>query len=233
MLKKLPESLVVEGVSTPVKVSLSARAKRATLTVSRVTGRATLTLPPKMPFKEARAFVDAHRNWLATRVNAAPDAEPFRFDMVLPFRGDDMRVVPRDGRGVRVGDGEIRVAATDDALPRVLERWLREQARMRLYERSMAHAQTLGVAFSKLSVKDTRSRWGSCSSAGALSYSWRVILAPDEALDYLAAHEVAHLREMNHSARFWAHVERLCPDYQAHRDWFRAYAAELHRYGRE
>ena len=231
-MPKLPESFDVDGVSTPVKILRNPRAKRATLTVSRVTGRATLSMPPEMPFAEARDFVDAHRNWLSKRVNAAPDAEPFRFGMTIPFRGQDHRVAARTGRGVRVENGEIRVAASDDALPRVLERWLREQARMRLYERSTAHAAALGVTFSKLSVKDTRSRWGSCSSAGALSYSWRVILAPDEALDYLAAHEVAHLREMNHSARFWAHVEHLCPDYQYHRDWFRIHGAELHRYGR-
>ncbi|MEM9723898.1 MAG: M48 family metallopeptidase, partial [Pseudomonadota bacterium] len=108
--------------------------------------------------------------------------------------------------------------------------WLKEQARATLTDRAAWYADQLGAPFSKVSIRDTRSRWGSCSSAGALSFSWRLVMAPPRVLDYVAAHEVAHLREMNHSARFWAVVDGLKPDWRKDRAWLRAHGAGLHCY---
>jgi hypothetical protein len=102
-----------------------------------------------------------------------------------------------------------------------------------LAERVAVHAATLGASYSRLTVKDTKSRWGSCTAGGALAFSWRVILAPPAVLDYLAAHEVAHLIEMNHSPRFWALVRQCQPDYAKHRTWLRRFGAHLHAYGAE
>jgi predicted metal-dependent hydrolase len=96
----------------------------------------------------------------------------------------------------------------------------------------LRHAEKLGVKPSRITVRDTASRWGSCSSARTLSFSWRLILAPDFVLDYVVAHEVAHLREMNHSPRFWAHVKALVGDERPHRAWLRAEGAKLHAFGR-
>lgn len=225
-------TLPVEGLDRAIRVIRRRGARRVTLSISRATGLATMTLPPRMPLSEAEAFARKHRDWLAERIEAVPETIPFTQGMTLPYRGRSLRVVRRDGRGVRVTDETIEVGCPAEALPGALDRWLKAQARTRLQARSLAHAEALQVQFSRLAIRDTRSRWGSCSSSGTLSYSWRVILAPDQVLDYLAAHEVAHLREMNHSPRFWAHVKALCPDYRDWQDWLRDNGPMLHRYGR-
>ncbi len=228
----MASSLTIEGLAQPVRLIRRRGARRLTLSVSRATGVATMTLPPRMPLAEAQAFAAKHQSWLQARMAAMPDSVPFVDGMSLPYRGRTLRVVRRDGRGVRLDGDTVEVGGAPEALPGALERWLRAQARTRLLARSTAHAETLGTTFSRISIKDTRSRWGSCSASGTLSYSWRVILAPDEVLDYLAAHEVSHLREMNHSARFWAHVKTLRPDYHEQQNWLRDHGPDLHRYGR-
>jgi predicted metal-dependent hydrolase len=116
------------------------------------------------------------------------------------------------------------------AVPAAVAGVLKALARDRLTEASDRHAAALGRRYTRLTLRDTRSRWGSCSSAGALMYSWRLILAPPEVLDYVAAHEVAHLAQMNHSPAFWAEVARLCPSYPTHRTWLRRSGDTLHRY---
>jgi predicted metal-dependent hydrolase len=109
--------------------------------------------------------------------------------------------------------------------------YLKREARKELQKASLYYAQALGVKVRRLSIRDQSSRWGSCTSAGSLSFSWRLILAPSRVLDYLAAHEVAHLVEMNHSAKFWRLVRRICPDHEAAKAWLDAHGADLHRYG--
>ncbi|MEL6209587.1 MAG: M48 family metallopeptidase [Pseudomonadota bacterium] len=108
--------------------------------------------------------------------------------------------------------------------------FLKALAHDRLVAASDAHAATLGQSYEKFALRDTRSRWGSCSSGRRLMYSWRLILAPPDVLNYVAAHEVSHLVEMNHSSRFWAKVAELCPDFETHRAWLRREGASLHRY---
>jgi len=225
-------TLTIEGVESGVRVIRRRGAQRVTLSVSRATGIATMTVPPRMPMAEATRFAHSHREWLQDKLGAMPRTIPFEEGMALPYRGRMMGVTRRDGRGVRMIGETIEVGGSAEALPGALERWLKGQARIRLRARSDIHAQTLDTRFTRIAIRDTRSRWGSCSSSGTLSYSWRVILAPDPVLDYLAAHEVSHLREMNHSARFWAHVKALCPDYQEWQGWLRENGPELHRYGR-
>jgi predicted metal-dependent hydrolase len=112
-----------------------------------------------------------------------------------------------------------------------MEDWLKRQARFHLRRKVDGFAQELGVTVSRLTIRDGASRWGSCSSNGSLSFSWRLVMAPSTVLDYVAAHEVAHLREMNHGTRFWRHVERLVGDSQASQDWLRENGSQLHRYG--
>lgn len=225
-------SVAVEGLDRAVRVIRRRGARRVTLSISRATGEVTITLPPRFSMARAGAFLEDHRGWLADRLAARPRGIPFEDGMTLPYRGRTLRVVRRDGRGVRLDGERIEVGGPADALPGALERWLRDRARQRLRARSEAHAEALGVTFARLAIRDTRSRWGSCSTSGTLSYSWRVVLAPDAVLDYLAAHEVSHLREMNHSPRFWAHVAALCPDHARWQGWLRENGPDLHRYGR-
>lgn len=225
-------SLNIAGIDAPITVRRRRTAKRVTLSVSRATGAIGMTLPARFRLDDAMRFVERHRDWLEERIEATPPPVPYRFGMMLPYRGREYTVEPGERRRVEVGRGVIRAGCDEEMLPGMLDRWLKREARKALTERSDAHAKALRVSYSRLSIRDAKSRWGSCSTNGTLSYSWRVILAPPGALDYLAAHEVAHLREMNHSPKFWALVERLIPDLDDWRDWFREEGAELHRYGR-
>ncbi|MEL7205889.1 MAG: SprT family zinc-dependent metalloprotease, partial [Pseudomonadota bacterium] len=127
-------------------------------------------------------------------------------------------------------EDRIEVPGSADRVGTRVATWLKLLARDRLIEASDRYAAELGRPYTRLSLRDTRSRWGSCSAQGRLMYSWRLILAPPEALDYVAAHEVAHLQEMNHSPAFWSIVADLCPDYETQRLWLRHEGTSLHRY---
>lgn len=226
-------SLRIAGIEAPITVRRRRTAKRVTLSVSRATGQIGMTLPARFRIDDARRFAEANREWLEARVDAAPPPIPYEFGMMLPFRGRYHRVQPGKRRRVDVDQGVIRVGCDPEMLPGMLDRWLKREARKALIERSDFHATALGVTYKRIAIRDTKSRWGSCSATGTLSYSWRVILAPEGALDYLSAHEVAHLREMNHGPAFWRLVERRIPAYQSWTDWFRTEGLELHRYGRK
>jgi predicted metal-dependent hydrolase len=157
--------------------------------------------------------------------------------MVLPLRGVEHRIEHRKGaRGapwIETGPDVPRLCVAGEAphLPRRVRDYLKREARRELETASRAAARALGVNIRRVSVRDQSSRWGSCSTTGVLSYSWRLILAPPFVLEYLAAHEVAHLVEMNHSRRFWRLVERICPDMTRAKAWLDAHGAGLHRYG--
>lgn len=207
------------------------QARRISLSVSRIDGRAQLTAPLGCRDTELRRFLNAHLDWLTAALARAPDPIYFADGLEMPVRGATIRLAHAPGRrGARLSEGVLTVGGRpSDLAPRALA-WLREAARADLAERAHAHAATLGARVARLSIRDTRSRWGSCSSTGALSFSWRLILAPSAVLDYVAAHEAAHLLEMNHSQRFWAHVARLRPDWRAQRAWLHRNGADLHRY---
>lgn len=125
---------------------------------------------------------------------------------------------------------ELQVKGTPEHCPRRLKDWLIRSAKKDLEQRVAHHAGLLGVTYQRVSVRDQSSRWGSCSTSGTLSFSWRLIMAPPEILNYVAAHEVAHLKEMNHSRSFWSIVARLCPEYKDAETWLTEKGPELHRY---
>ena len=140
----------------------------------------------------------------------------------------------------RCGPKRATAATRSSASPAALEHidrrvhdFLKREARRDLHKAALAYAEALGVRVKRLSIRDQSSRWGSCTSAGSLSFSWRLILAPPFVLDYLAAHEVAHLVEMNHSSRFWRVVARVCPSVERAKRWLDTYGNDLHRYGIE
>ncbi|MDQ2089760.1 M48 family metallopeptidase [Marimonas arenosa] len=216
----------------PVEITLrrSARARRISLRVSGVDGRVTLTLPKGASEREALEFAGEKASWLRGHLERRPDEVRVAHGAELPFRGQTLSVVSGPGRAVRLGSREIAVPGAPDRVGARVLGFLKEAARARLAEASDRHAAALGRSYARLTLRDTRSRWGSCSAHGGLMYSWRLIMAPDSVLDYVAAHEVAHLEEMNHSAQFWAVVDRLYGDHGEPRRWLRENGAALHRY---
>lgn len=212
----------------PLTLRRSARAKRISLRISALDGRVTLTLPARLPEREALEFAAEKEDWIRNHLSKHPQSVEVAHGTSLPVEGQMRRVVASETRGVRLGVQEIQVGGKSPA--RSVERFLKELARDRLAAASDHYAAQVGRSYQKISLRDTRSRWGSCSSAGTLMYSWRLILAPPEILDYVAAHEVAHLVEMNHSPDFWAVVAQLYGDSSAARSWLRSEGGALHRY---
>jgi len=221
--------VVLDGVA--VGLRRSAQARRLSLRVSGIDGRVTLTLPRRVGRSEALRFLEDKAGWL----------QGVLARQVAPVVVQAGTRLPVEGREREVMVGAVRAALIDGAALVVPQRaagrvgpavaaCLRELARVRLAEACDRHAATLGRRHRRLTLRDTRSRWGSCTAAGDLMFSWRLAMAPPEVLDYVAAHEVAHLVEMNHAPAFWAQVARLCPGHAVHRAWLRRAGGGLHRY---
>ncbi|SIT85469.1 hypothetical protein SAMN05421665_2066 [Yoonia rosea] len=214
----------------PIEVVLrrSIRAKRLSLRVSRLDGRVTLTLPRFAPEREGIAFLRAKEPWLRGHLADMRPAMVARIGESVPVRGVAVPIVESAGKRARLLEDRVEVTAGARAAAQT-KALLRYAARDALAQASDHYAQQVGKSYSRLSIRDTRSRWGSCSSTGALMYSWRLIMAPPAVLDYVAAHEVAHLVEMNHQPAFWSVVEQLCPDYDRQRQWLRDEGDKLQR----
>jgi predicted metal-dependent hydrolase len=213
-------------------------ARRYTLRIQAATREVVLTLPPRGSVKEAKAFARKHGGWIAARLGRLPELVPFEHGTVVPLRGVPHRIVHR--RGVRGtvwterdhnGNSLLCVAGEAPHVPRRVSDFLKREVRRDVELASRRYATKLGVAIKRVAVRDQISRWGSCSTTGVLSYSWRLIFAPPYVLDYIAAHEVAHLVEMNHSPRFWRLVERLYPGLERAKVWLDVHGTDLHRYG--
>ena len=189
--------------------------------MSRHDGTVTLTLPRFGSEREALRFARGQADWLAQTLQGLARPAPLAFGATLPFEGRALRLTPAPLRAPRIEGDALLVPEDPVRLGPRLEAFLKLAARHRLQAASTAHAATLGRPFSRITLRDTRSRWGSCSHSGALSYNWRLVMAPPAVLDYVAAHEVAHLAEMNHSPAFWAVVAQLCPGYAPLRDWLK------------
>lgn len=234
-----PSAITVgfDGEIYPVRLRRHHQARRYTLRIHAANREVVLTMPPRGSVKQAKEFAQRHGAWIAARLRRLPDTVPFAHGTLLPLRGVDHRIEHRKGtRGTvwvetHMDNPLLCVAGGAPHVPRRVRDYLKREARRDLEVASRAAAQALEVDIRRVSVRDQSSRWGSCSSTGVLSYSWRLILAPPFVLEYLAAHEVAHLIEMNHSQRFWRLVERICPEMGRAKVWLDAHGAGLHRYG--
>ena len=220
-----------------VRIRRHRQARRYTLRIDAPSREVVLTIPPRGSLKEAREFAQKHGPWIAVRLGRLPKAAPFARGVEVPLRGVMHRIEHRSGRGTvwteNGGDAVQTLCVAGEAphIDRRVADFLKREARRDLEAASRRYAATLGVAIKRVSVRDQSSRWGSCSNNGVLSFSWRLILAPPFVLDYLAAHEVAHLVELNHSPKFWRLLKRLNPDCERAKVWLDSYGAELHRYG--
>jgi predicted metal-dependent hydrolase len=230
--------VVFDGAMYLVRLSRHRRARRYTLRIHAATREIVLTMPPRGSIKEAKAFADKHGGWIAARLGRLPKIVPFVHGTVVPLRNIPHRIVHRRGERGTVwreiderGNRLICVAGDVPHVARRVSDFLKREAKRDLEEASRRYADDLGATIKRVTVRDQSSRWGSCSTTGVLSFSWRLVLAPPYVLDYLAAHEVAHLVEMNHSRRFWRLLQRLCPNMARAKAWLDVHGTDLHRYG--
>ena len=212
----------------PVTLRRSARARRFSLRVSRLDGRVTLSMPARASEAEALAFAGSKADWVRAILAETAPRQVIGPGATVPFEGRALTITPARVRAVRVEGDALLVPGDPARFATRIEAFLKLAARQRLQAESEGFAAALGRKVHAITLRDTRSRWGSCTHDGRLMYSWRLIMAPPEVLRYVAAHEVAHLREMNHSPAFWAHVARLMPDYARHRRWLRTHGNDLH-----
>ncbi|HVY90132.1 MAG TPA: SprT family zinc-dependent metalloprotease [Hyphomonadaceae bacterium] len=197
---------------------------------------AVATAPAPRYALDALSFASERVDWIAERLGALPPPVEFRPGAYIPLRGVIHRLRQADGgRTVRLDKSGptpvLLIPGPRAAFSDKTRAFFRTAAKTDFAERVAVHAQTLKVSPRSISIKDMRSRWGSCSSEGRLNFAWRLVCAPPFALDYVAAHEVAHLKEMNHSARFWRQVERCIPDWQDARAWLQQRGSALHAIG--
>ena len=230
--------IAFDGSTYRVRLRRHPRARRYTLRVDAASREVTLTMPTRGTLKAAREFALKHGAWIAVRLSRLPKASPFADGATVPLRGIPHRITHRPAiRGTvwteadEVSGPLLCVTGEAPHIERRIADFLKREARRDLDAASRRHAHHLGVTIKRISVRDQTSRWGSCSSTGVLSYSWRLILAPPLVLDYLAAHEVAHLAELNHSPRFWRLVAKLAPEFERAKTWLGTHGGELHRYG--
>lgn len=209
-----------------VTLRRSARARRMVLRVPREGGDAVLTLPRQVGLGEGRAFLESRRDWLAQATARRPVPLRAIHGAALPVEGQPRLLTPAATPVPRLEGDRLLVPAARPCGP-VAQAFLKHLAHQRLTGVCDRHARALGREIRAITLRDTRSRWGSCTSDGRLMFSWRLAMAPPEVLDYVAAHEVAHLAHMDHSPRFWAAVGRLMPDFPARRAWLRQNGADL------
>jgi len=212
--------------SLPLRIVENARAKRLTLRIETGGKGLRVTVPPGIDPREVDRFLDRHRGWLETRLAKLPDDAALRPGVKLPVRGVPHRIVHQPGRGtVTVGavEGEPALIVHGDRahLQRRLADFLKREAKRDIELLVAKHTASVGRRAKTVRYRDTTSRWGSCTSDGTLSFSWRIMMAPRTVIDYLVAHEVAHLKEMNHGPKFWALCRELCPRTDEARAWLK------------
>jgi predicted metal-dependent hydrolase len=233
--------LRVDGIPAPVEVRRHPTARRLTLRISHAARSVVLTIPRNTDVREADRFLAKSMDWVRQRLECVPEPVPFAAGSILPLRdvlhdvvlagrrsGLPVVVEPNSFAGTRP---RLIVSGDEEHVPRRLRDWMTAEAKRDLETQVELHARRLALTPRRISVRDQKSRWGSCSSDGLLSFSWRLILAPPFVLDYVAAHEVAHLAEMNHGPRFWRLVERTMPRLEEAKLWLRVNGMSLYRYG--
>lgn len=221
------------NAEVPVFLTDHIRARRISLRVDSIESRVVLVKPRRTSKRAAIAFAAEKVGWIADRLAELPIALPFEPLAVVPIYGRPHVIHhhPEARRGVWIEGDTLCVSGPIEHLSRRVHDWLKKEARRIISPAAHTYATELGVYISGISVRDTKTRWGSCTAAGKLSFSWRLILTPEDVLHYVVAHEVAHLREMNHSPKFWRVVESLIGDRKPPTRWLKTEGADLHRYG--
>lgn len=217
----------VAGRRLPLRIVENDRARRLTLRIDAGGQGLRITVPPGLARGEVERFLSRHQGWLEQRLAKVPDRPQVRPGIKLPVRGVPHLVVHEPaGRGtvsLEVQDGvRVMVVCGDRRhLPRRIADFLKREAKRDIETLVARHTATVGRKAKAIRFRDTTSRWGSCTTDGNLSFSWRIMMAPPPVIDYLVAHEVAHLKEMNHGPKFWKLCKELCPDTERCKAWLK------------
>jgi predicted metal-dependent hydrolase len=227
-------TLDVAGRLMPLTIKQHERATRITLRIEPGGRALKMTIPSGLARRDVDAFLDRHQGWLMTKLAKFSTDTGLHDGGTILFRGVSHRIQHTGSlRGLTeatVVDGKpvLRVSGMPEHLGRRIATFLKKEARADLERLAKFHAHSIRAPIKSISMKDTRSRWGSCSAEGNLSFSWRIIMAPPAVVDYLAAHEVAHLKEMNHGPHFWALCKKLCPGMEDAKSWLKRHGSLLH-----
>lgn len=228
-----PSRLLVGDEVLDVVFRRHAQARRLVLRLNATGTGVLVTVPKGVSRARALEFTERSRSWIEDRVRARGGLIPLAHGASLPLRGIEHEIRHLPGRRGIVSVDALRslinVPGDESHVARRLHDFLKAEARADLTLASHRYAGLMGVKFRRISIRDQRSRWGSCSASGDLSYSWRLILAPEYVLDYVAAHEVAHLRFLDHSPRFWRLVLTHCPNAARAKNWLRIHGQDVHR----
>jgi predicted metal-dependent hydrolase len=223
--------LLADGEIASVRVRRNPRARRISVRVDASDGSIALTVPWHTSVERGIGFARGQREWLKARLADIPQRVEFAPGSRFSYRGQEVGVARAERGPTRLEGGVLHVAGAPEFAARRVRDWLKAQARRTLAEKAHALAARTGRKVAAIRIRDTRTRWGSAASDGTLAFSWRLVLAPPEVLDYVVAHEVAHLTHMNHSADFWALVAVLYPGFERPQRWLAANGAHLLRHG--
>jgi predicted metal-dependent hydrolase len=227
----LPETTMLDDIT--VRIRSSARAKRVSIRIT--TPGVELILPSGADYAKALAFLSSRKPWIKSKLHSKPanQQQLFHNGAIIQVLGKPLHIEHTGSlRGIAsIEQSTLYVSGEIAHLQRRVTDFLRKLLHKEIEKRATHFAAKLGCSFTRISLRDTTSRWGSCSSSGNLSFSWRLVFAPSEVLDYVIIHEICHLKEMNHSDRFWELVAGLCPDYIQHRTWLKKHGTWLHAIG--
>ena len=231
-----PDHLVLSGNNIVedlvVGIRVNRRAKHIYLKIE-PGGMPMLVLPAQRHLRDARTFLQEKEVWLRAKLSQQPAAVPFEDGEILPLFGEALEIVhrPEARRGVWQEEDCICVSGDAPYLARRLTDWIKKQTKEKVQDEARRCVEILDCQHGRITLRDPKTRWGSCSASGDLSFSWRLAFAPPQVLRYVVAHECAHLREHNHSHRFWKLVRQLDPNFRASEKWLKNKGAQLHRYG--
>ena len=225
------ETLALPGGLTRVQWRRNGRARRISLRIDAGEGMVVVTLPPRAGRRAGMSLLMTHADWVSDRLARLPSVIRFVDGEAIPIDGKPFRIrhVPLARGGAWLADGELHVTGAPEFMCRRVTDFLRAEARRRFTAMVAVKAESASLHARRVTVKDTSSRWGSCAPDGSIALCWRLIMAPDFVQDYVVAHEVAHLRHMNHGPRFWELVAQLTPHTATAMKWLRHEGAQLQR----
>ena len=223
---------LIKNGSPEVNISIrkSNKAKRLSIRISGTTNEVFLIVPKQVSVLDAKRFALHKQHWIRNQMRSKISFSKVKLGSFLPVEGLEHLIASGENKMVKVEGCKILIPSHFRDVSKHLKAYLLELSRQRFFSLTKYYCELIGENFVKVNIKDPKTRWGSCNSKGNLMYSWRLILAPKSVLEYLVVHEVSHLVEMNHSTKFWQHVEKLMPNFRESQLWLKKNGKKLHSY---